>query len=375
MSQRGQVFRLGDGTWAFRYTNSPGRRPLRPQRGGYPTRADARDALDQELRRLKLGNAVRAEEPLSSLIAEFLGQYEAAPSTVDWVKYHLAKIEAAFGGVPVGALQASEIAKWRKTLKSRDGKSPAKSAHETIRVFRQVLRRGVAWKWISENVADEVDNPQRPREELEPFESWAEIAAIGDELDEHDRSLVYVAVGTGLRPEELFGLERRDLDLDRRVIYVRRAWAKGRLKAYTKTDRSTRNVPLRKIVVDHLAAQLGRVGETQRTIVFPWQSPKDRIEINAWRRRRWRPALEAAGLKVRGPYHLRHTYATWSLAAGVGLFSLARRMGTSIAMVDATYGHLAIDADDVERGLLDTWDAEGVSGAHGRLVDVGGSGE
>jgi len=47
----------------------------------------------------------------------------------------------------------------------------------------------------------------------------------------------------------------------------------------------------------------------------------------------------------------------WSLAAGVSLFNLSRRMGTSIAQIDATYGHLAPDAEEYERGLLDAYDA------------------
>jgi hypothetical protein len=49
--------------------------------------------------------------------------------------------------------------------------------------------------------------------------------------------------------------------------------------------------------------------------------------------------------------------ATMSLAAGVSLFSLARRMGTSVQMIDRTYGHLAPDAEEYERGLLDSYDA------------------
>ena len=53
---------------------------------------------------------------------------------------------------------------------------------------------------------------------------------------------------------------------------------------------------------------------------------------------------------------LRHTYATWWLAAGVSLFALSRRMGTSLAMIDATYGHLAPDAEERERDLLDAFD-------------------
>ena len=32
-------------------------------------------------------------------------------------------------------------------------------------------------------------------------------------------------------------------------------------------------------------------------------------------------------------------------------------MGTSVQMIDATYGHLAHDAEDQDRGLLDAYDA------------------
>ena len=60
--------------------------------------------------------------------------------------------------------------------------------------------------------------------------------------------------------------------------------------------------------------------------------------------------LRRLGLPLEQPSDdCRHTYATWSLAAGVSLFNLSRRMGTSIAMIDQTYGHLAPDAEEHER--------------------------
>jgi integrase len=71
----------------------------------------------------------------------------------------------------------------------------------------------------------------------------------------------------------------------------------------------------------------------------------------------WVPALRAAGIEHHRIYDMRHTYATWSLAAGVSVFALSRRMGTSLAMIDATYGHLAADAERVELDLLDAYDA------------------
>lgn len=83
------------------------------------------------------------------------------------------------------------------------------------------------------------------------------------------------------------------------------------------------------------------------------------MNLHNFRAREWKPTVRAAGIEPeRRIYDLRHTYATWSLAAGVSLFSLARRMGTSVEMIDRTYGHLAPDAENYERELLDAFDAK-----------------
>jgi integrase len=80
------------------------------------------------------------------------------------------------------------------------------------------------------------------------------------------------------------------------------------------------------------------------------------IGLDTWRTREWYPALEAAGIGKRGPYHLRHTFASEALAASVSTFELSRLMGTSIAMIDRTYGHLARDSEEGIRARLDARD-------------------
>lgn len=55
-------------------------------------------------------------------------------------------------------------------------------------------------------------------------------------------------------------------------------------------------------------------------------------------------------------YDCRHTFASWAIAGGVQLFYLARIMGTSVAQIDATYGHLLRDSEKYLRGLLDAYD-------------------
>ena len=63
--------------------------------------------------------------------------------------------------------------------------------------------------------------------------------------------------------------------------------------------------------------------------------------------------LEAASVEQRGPYSLRHTFATEALAAGISTFELSRLMGTSIAMIDRHYGHLTRDAEESMRARLE----------------------
>jgi integrase len=116
-------------------------------------------------------------------------------------------------------------------------------------------------------------------------------------------------------------------------------------------------VPLRAKVLAALDELPRRDG-----IVFP-AAGGGRIDINRFRSREWSPALKAAGIAHRRIYDMRHTFATWSLAAGMNIFTLSRRMGTSLQMIDRTYGHLAQDAEDQDRSLLDAYDASSRNGS------------
>jgi integrase len=49
--------------------------------------------------------------------------------------------------------------------------------------------------------------------------------------------------------------------------------------------------------------------------------------------------LEPDTQTCRSRHHGRHTFATEALAAGVSIFELARLMGTSVKVIDRTYGH------------------------------------
>ena len=77
------------------------------------------------------------------------------------------------------------------------------------------------------------------------------------------------------------------------------------------------------------------------------------IDLDNWRTREWYPALEAAGIDKRGPYHLRHTFATEALAAGRVDLRAGPADGNDGRDDRRTYGHLARDSEAAIRARLD----------------------
>lgn len=148
-------------------------------------------------------------------------------------------------------------------------------------------------------------------------------------------------VGTGLRPEEAFGLHRTDVDKTESDLRVRRRFSGGEVKPGTKTV-PERVVPLRQRVIDVLEAMPPRI---DTPILLP--APRGGyIDIERFRHREWRPALRAAGIDHRRIYDCRHTFATGAIESGVQASHLAVVMGTSIRELEDTYYRWLRRTDD-----------------------------
>jgi integrase len=358
MVQQGHVLKLktrgGDGkpTWAYRY-RVDGRGSARPQVGGFASQGEALQALQRALERLHRRNGRLGHMTLSELVEEYLAQHDAEPRTLAKLRWLLAKATGAFGDRRVVELRSDEIGGWRTTL-------PVGHRFEATQALRQVLNRAVAWKIIDSNPAKSgVDNPRRQHPEKRPFESWAEINAVAEHLGPLYGPMVVFAAATGLRPGEWIALERRDVNREARVVYVRRSFAHGRLKN-TKTRRSMRAVPLQAIALDALDRLQAR---PKTPLLFP--APRGGyLDLHNLRARAWKPAQRAAAIEpLRRPYDLRHTFATFALRAGISTFDLSRFMGASLTMIDRHYGHLAHDGREHAAALLDSLAADDAAAA------------
>ena len=353
--QRGEIYRTKTG-FGIRWRDETGRRR---RRSGFSSRSAARRWFDEVERPRLQGDQPKPED---LTLAEFAERYLRAhavgreESTIDTLGRRLAHALQAFGDRRLSELErmAAEIAAWRATL-------PAGSRYGIVQALRQTLEAAVRWDLMARNPAKLAgSNPQPKRPEIEPF-TRAEVDHLAVELGPWGPLSIF-ASETGLRPAEWIALEWRSVDVAAGVVLVERTFSAGKLKAYGKTDRSRRRVPLSRrasAALDQLPRGAGSA------LVFPAPGGANgvkagqgaHLDLHNWRARDWHPALEAAGLPPRRIYDLRHSFATWALAAGLSIFELARYMGTSVEMIDRTYGHLAKGSEDTARAKLDAHSA------------------
>ena len=353
--QRGSTYATGGGRRGIRWYEGGKRR----KQSGFKNDSEAFAWWDAEIApRLRAGVSTR-DVTLRDHCERYLAVHAAAPRTKAKLREDLGLPERepkhpgartyktaieVFGERTLRDLEHArgEIAEWVAQL-------PPTQRQRRLRALRQVLKAAVDWERMLRNPATGVRAGAIRTPEVVTFADTAEVDALAYELGAPWAQLVVVATETGLRPEEWIALERRDLR--GQVVTVQRAYTVvGGLKEYTKTSRSRRSVPLSDRALAALDDLPARIDSPLLWPVYSHGGTRGRpvhLNLGNWRKRIWRPALEAAGLQrydqmwLPGPYAMRHAFATWMLDAGLDVFELARLMGTSVAMIDRTYGHLA----------------------------------
>lgn len=331
-TQRGQVDRISPGKWRLRWYDVEGKRKSKQP---LPSKSAAWTWYRDNVEPLLTGQpAPKPELTLAEFVPIYLDRHATTvrSRTITVLRERLGYAIRAYGDVPLSELEgmSGELQGWRAKL-------PAGSRYAVMQALRQCLGAAVRWGYIGRNPAALAGrNPQPPPRSIRAF-SPAELDAIAAELSPRYAALPAFAVATGLRPEEWQVLERGDIDRSGRVVNVRRTVSSGEVVELAKTNKSRRQVPLSKRALAALDALPPRL---DTPLLFP--SPTgELLNLDNFRRRQWAPAIEASGVLTPARiYDLRCTFASEALAAGVSVFELAKIMGTSVQMIERSYGAL-----------------------------------
>lgn len=391
----GSITRLKGGSYQVRVSYWDGGRLRRLARYAR-TAAEATRLLGDLRRQVQAVGGAGAEVPSDPgrlTVAAFADVFLAAirdqvrPRT--WERYEsLLRVHILphLGRLRLRDLHPAQVQRWLTTLAQPDRGLSARSQEQAHAVLRRMLTLAERWGYREGNPARLAPPPRPHRPEVQPF-TPAELAAIlaaltepagtgagagteGAGADPALAALVLVAAGTGLRQSELLGLRWRDVDLVAGQLTVRGQlqWLNGQFRHVApKSARSRRTLALPGSVAAALSDQRRRweawaalptwdplPDPDLADLVFP--APAGRPQHAASLIHRWQRALARAGVPYR-PFHtLRHTAATWMLAAGVDLRTVQGALGhAQIGLTANLYAHVVPSLLQDAARRLDGW--------------------
>ncbi len=172
--------------------------------------------------------------------------------------------------------------------------------------------------------------------------------------------LVYALFFTGARPGELAALRIGDVDLERGTISITKS-RDEHAEAAPKTEKSRREIPLLPNVVEVLRTVEQPAGLDTYFFRNPEGGP---VTTTWWPKKSWFPVLKKLSIRRRKFYATRHTFISWALTQGMNLKAIAEYVGTSVAMIENSYGRFISD-----RGLAPLMHAVGM--APGENIETG----
>lgn len=299
--------------------------------------------LERKAERIRLGLDEAAPPPVAA--EEFFERYlsEVAsllrdPATIRWtVEKH---IVPAFKGRPLASIGPADAQRWVSAL-AKSGLAPVTQKNVRVR-FSAALNVARRWGYIRTNPLEHVRGVRVPPREP-TFLELEEITALLSHVPSEWKVCVMVAIATGLRRGELFGLRKSWIDFSRQAIRVLGSYDDGS----TKSNKA-RTVP---IPDDLLPLLKAHVESVSGDLVFPrpggtMYGPnfEPSILLNEW--------AKAAGIKKKLRWHdLRATFATHANAHADSRFAQAVLGHSSIQITERYLGLSKDRLNSAGRGL------------------------
>lgn len=225
-------------------------------------------------------------------------------------------------GMSISAIARQDLEKIR--LAKLEAGASSRTANYLMQTVGAVLRAAVEWEWI-----DRAPRLRgiRSRVPKEFFLNSAQVKHLLSILPLHLSRLAEFCLETGLRQGRAKSLEWSRIDFERnRIVYC---------GSETK-NRKPLLVPL----TERARLILSSCAGNHRRYVFTYQGRMIAQPTNT----AWYSGLRRAGLEGVRFHDLRHTWASWHMAAGTDGVVLQKLGGWSSAQMVSRYAHLSDSA-------------------------------
>jgi len=305
---------------------------------------------------------------MSALIARYQDEYASKKKSWNREKSILEGISQDLGHLFVREVDGTAVQGWYRGLTEVKELSAGTAVRHFNVMHHMMEKASVIWSketGIDRNPADQVE-VYRPDDQRERYLSAEEISTLKCSLDKKMyradtreinrtfyrlRMIVLIALTTGMRIAETFGLTWTDLHYSEGLIAVRSKLKGGKIRYVPMTPELA--VELRKypavIGEEHLfPPKRGSKGERQRV--------EGSLET----------ILELAEIQNFRFHDLRHTFASWYMMNGGDLYELAKILGHANIKMTERYAKLGkmhiASTGNTARGMWKLMEGEGGKG-------------
>jgi integrase len=337
-------------------------RPVQVSRTCRGSKREAQVALARYVAELSEGKP--ALEGVGATVGHLLDEWTALGQQRGWTPYTEHRYRSYVEGRIRPALGSLKLTKFGPEHCDRfyasllaEGLSPTTVRHIHA-IVASACELAVDWGWLSRNPAKRAHPPSRARAETRApsAEEVTRIVNAAQELDPVKGVLLVVAAMTGARRGELCALRWSDIDWGRRTLTIARSLTVTPdviVEGTTKTKKS-RTISLGAMAIEHLKVHRQRCSDLARTggvvlstgaYVFS-TSLDGSVPVKPDSLTQFHVRLmKKLGMDYRF-HELRHFMATSMAASGVGIRTIAGRLGhADPALTLRTYSHWLETAD------------------------------
>ena len=306
---------------------------------------------------LKIVQAPARAQTLAQYLSKYIDHLTGTkPGTPKKYRSYLRNDMQTIGTIPLTALTSADVARWINAMNQPDA-SGARPSGKTIAnkhgflagALNAAVRQGV----IKSNPCESTRLPRWDRKEM-VFLERDEFKILLQAVPEYWRPLVEFLVSSGCRWSEATALKPAAVNVAAGTVRITKAWEEGEEGGYEygvpKTQKSVRTINVPKRVLEQLDlsgewvfTNSGR-GKGQFADGMIRDDPGP-VRIHSFHPNVWTPAIDRAqaeGLTKRPRIHdLRHTCASWLIAAGIPMNVVQRHLGhESITTTVDRYSHV-----------------------------------
>src|SRR6202453_3243439 len=279
---------------------------------------------------------------MSDLIDRYWTHYGSRKASADREKSIVEGIRSELGRKFVREVDGVAVQRWYENLTGvRDLADNTAVRHFNV-MHHMMEKASTIWSketGLDRNPADQVE-VMRPDDQRDRYLSEDELRRLKQALDEKTyckgtkkinktfyrlRLLVLIAVGTGMRSAEIFGLRWSDVMYSEGLLAVRSKLKKGKM----------RYVPMPPELAAEIRKYPAVIGEDRILPPEPGaKSGRQRVEGS------FEDLLKRAKIRDFRFHDLRHTFASWYMMCGGDLYELAKILGHSNIKMTERYAKL-----------------------------------